>query len=396
MYYYTPLLFTFVLIFSHRHEYGSITRRTLRMKIAFVDLKRQNRLYRKTFSRVFDQTLKDSIFVGGEPVERFEREFARFCEKKYCVGLNSGTDAILFALLAYGIGPGNEVITAPNSYFSPAMMISQTGASPVFVDVDPKSATLDVTKIEKAITKQTRAIMPVHLCGQPSDMDPIVNLARKYDLKIIEDACQAHGAKYKGKIVPVTETGTFSFYPGKNLGSFGDGGALVTDNKKIRDSVLKLRNDGSTKKYVHTQFGYKSRLDTIQAKILLAKLPHLETWNRKRRKAAKLYNKLLSGITQIKRPTEMPYTYHIYHLYMIECKQRNELQKYLQSHGIATVIHYPTPIHLQKPYREQGFHRGMFPVTEERSKKILSLPMFPELRESEIHYVCQTIRSFYS
>lgn len=365
------------------------------MRVAFVDLKRQNKRHWKLFSNVLTQSLRNSLFVGGEPVEHFEREFARFCGKKYCVGLNSGTDAILFALLAYGIGPGDEVITAPNSYFSPAMMISQIGATPIFVDVDPHSATIDVTKIEKAITKRTRAIMPVHLCGQPADMDAILTLSNKYRLAIIEDACQAHGAKYKGKIVPVTETGAFSFYPGKNLGSFGDSGALVTDNKKIHDAVLKLRNDGSTEKYVHTQFGYKSRLDTMQAAILSAKLPHLPGWNEKRRKAAKLYNNLLSKIPQVNIPTQMAYSYHVYHLYMIECEQRDKLQTFLTKNGITTVLHYPTPIHLQEPYRKQGYKAGMFPVTEKRCKIILSLPMFPEITEKEIRFVCQTIRAFY-
>lgn len=366
------------------------------MRVAFVDLKRQNKRYWKTFSNVLIRTLRDSIFVGGEPVERFEREFARFCGKKYCVGLNSGTDAILFALLAYDVGPGDEVITAPNSYFSPAMMISQTGATPIFVDVEAQSATIDVTKIEKAITKKTKAIMPVHLCGQSADMDAVLALADKYRLAIIEDACQAHGAKYKGKIVPVTETGAFSFYPGKNLGSFGDAGALITDNKKVHDAALKLRNDGSTEKYVHTQFGYKSRLDTLQAAILSAKLHLLPQWNEKRRKAAKLYNELLVAIPQVKPPTEIPYGYHVYHLYMIECEKRDKLQNYLTKKGITTVLHYPTPIHLQKPYQEQGYKPGMFPITEKRSKTILSLPMFPELTEKEIRYVCGTISEFYA
>lgn len=365
------------------------------MNVAFVDLKRQNKLYRKIFSRVLLQTLDKSLFVGGEFIERFERDFARFCGKKYCVGLNSGTDAILFALLAYGIGPDDEVITTPNSYFSPAMMISQTGAIPVFVDVDPKSANIDANNIEAAITKKTRAIIPVHLCGQPADMDPIIAIARKHKLIIIEDACQAHGALYKGKRVPITETGAFSFYPGKNLGAFGDAGAIVTDSKKIRDTVLKLRNDGSTEKYIHTQFGYKSRLDTLQASILSVKLPYLKTWNIKRRKAAALYNKLLSSIPQVITPVEMSYSYHIYHLYMIECQRRDSLQKYLASHGVTTVIHYPVPIHLQKPYREKGHKPGMFPVTEKRAKHILSLPMFPEIRTDEITYICKTVQRFY-
>ena len=364
--------------------------------VTFVDLKRQNQIYKKEFLSAIRKVVLDADFILGKPVFDFEKKFAAFCGKKYCVSVNSGTDAILFALLSYGIQPGDEVITAANSYFSPAMMISQIGAKPVFVDVDPHSGNMDVSKLESVITKRTRAIMPVHLAGQSADIDPIIALASKYKLAIIEDACQAHGAKYKGKTVPVTQTGAFSFYPGKNLGAFGDAGAVVTDSKIVRDIALKLRNDGSTVKYVHTQFGYKSRLDTIQAAILLTKLPYLNQWNKKRRAGAKLYNKLLSSIKEIKTPIEMPYAYHIYHLYMIECERRNELQKYLTSKDIGTVIHYPTPVHLQKPYRNQGYKPGTYPVTEKRSKKILSLPMFPQIKESEIRYACKAIRTFYS
>lgn len=366
------------------------------MNIEFVDLKRQNERHWKTFSTVLLQVLRDSLFVGGKRVEQFEEEFARFCGKKYCIGLNSGTDAILFALLAYGIKPGDEVITPANSYFSPAMMISQIGAIPVFVDVDPKSDTIDVSRIEERITKKTRAIMPVDLYGQPADMDPIVVLAKKYNLTIIEDSCQAHGAQYKKHRLPYVETGAFSFYPGKNLGSFGDAGAIVTDNKHVHDTVLKLRNDGSTEKYVHTQFGYKSRLDTIQAAILSAKLPYLSEWNQKRRKAAELYTKLLGPVKQVKTPTEMPYSYHVYHLYVIECEKRDALRTFLSKHGIVTVIHYPIPIHLQTPYQKMGYKKGDFPITEERAKRILSLPIFPEITEKEITFVAKTIKQFFS
>lgn len=366
------------------------------MNISFVDLKRQVRLHKKEFHSAVTRVIDEAVFLGGPVLEKFERDFANFCSKKYCIGLNSGTDALFFALLAYGIKPGDEVITVPNSYFSPAMMISQIGAKPIFVDVDAKSANIDVSEIGPAITKRTRAIMPVHLCGQSADMDPIISLAKKYKLAIIEDACQTHGARYKGKIVPVTETGAFSFYPGKNLGAFGDAGAIVTDNKQIRDTVLKLRNDGSTEKYVHTQFGYKSRLDTIQAAILLKKLPHLKKWNEKRRKAAELYNKLLSPIQEIKTPVEMPYAYHIYHLYMIMCERRDELRNFLAKHGISTVIHYPTPIHLQTPYRKMGFQEGDFPVAERQAKRILSLPIFPEITEKEIKFITRTIGRFFT
>lgn len=363
--------------------------------IPFLDLKRQNKTLKRQLSRAIKNVFNESMFVGGSAVNRFEKEFARFCAKKYCVGINSGTDALFLALLAYNIGPGDEVITAPNSYFSGAAVITNVGATAVFVDVDSISANIDTTKIEKAITKKTKAIIPVHLYGQSADMDPIVALAKKYHLHIIEDCCQAHGAKYKGKIVPYSETGAFSFYPGKNLGAFGDAGAVVTDNSEIADRLLRLRNDGSTKKYIHKSFGYKSRLDTLQAAILSLKLPYLKMWNGHRRRLARLYEKLLKDIPQVTIPKEMPYSYHIYHLYMIQCQNRDGLQDYLVKHDIKTIIHYPTSIHLQKPYRQLGFHAGMFPVTEKRSKMVLSLPMFPELTDQEVTTVCKRIREFY-
>ncbi len=365
------------------------------MDIAFVDLKRQVRLHRKEFLSSITSVIDRASCLGGPILEQFEDEFARFCKKKYCVGLNSGTDALFFALLAYDIRPGDEVITVPNSYFSTAMVINNLGATPIFVDADPVSAQIDTTKIEAAITKRTKAIMPIHLHGQPSDMNPIVNFAKKYNLHIIEDCCQSHGARYKKTILPYTQTGAFSFYPGKNLGAFGDAGALVTDNKVIYERVLRLRNDGSIHKYVHTIFGYKSRLDNIQAAVLSAKLPYLTTWSQKRRQWAALYSSLLTGVKRVKTPTEMPYAYHVYHLYMIECEKRDELREYLKKHGIDTVIHYPTPIHLQPPYKALGYKTGMFPVTEKRAKTILSLPMFAELTQKEVEYICRTIKKFY-
>lgn len=366
------------------------------MNIAFVDLKRQNKHHLREFTKIVHQTLRDAIFVGGKPVEQFEKKFARLCKRTYCVSLNSGTDALWFALMAYGIGPGDEVITVPNTYFSTVQGISNIGATPVFVDVDPVSFTLDVSRVKQAITKKTRAIIPVHLFGQSADMDPIVQLAKQYKLHIIEDCCQAHGAEYKSRVLPYTDTGAFSFYPGKNLGAFGDGGALVTDNKRIRDTVLRLRNDGSTIKYVHTVLGYKSRLDTMQAAILSAKLPYLKSWNEARRRKANLYYRLLRDIPQVRTPKEMPYAKHVYHIYCIEVQKRDALQQYLSQQGIKTVIHYPTPVHLQAAYAKEGYKKGDFPVTEEKAKSILSIPMFPELRESEVRYICNTIKKFYS
>ena len=366
------------------------------MKIDFVDLKRQNKLYKKDLLKPIEKIVDNASFIMGTAVVEFEKQFAAFCDKKYCVGLNSGTDGLLLALLSYGISQGDEVITVPNSYFSTAMVISLIGAKPVFVDIDTKTYNIDVSRIEEKITKKTKAIIPVHLYGQSADMDPIVALAKKYNLIIIEDCCQAHGAKYKQQSLPYTETGAFSFYPGKNLGSFGDGGAVVTNNSKIKEKLEYLRNDGSKKKYEHKIFGYKSRLDTLQAAILSVKLQHLDDFVEKRRKAAHLYSKKLSEIKQITTPYEADYAYHAFHIYAVVCERRDELQKYLLQAQIQTVIHYPTPIHLQTPYRKIGFKEGDFPLTESFSKHVLSLPIFPEIKEEEIDYVCNKIREFYS
>lgn len=366
------------------------------MHIGFVDLERQNRIHRKEFTKALTDILKSASFIGGHPLETFEREFAQACGRKYCIGLNSGTDALWLTLHALGIGPGDEVITTPFTYFSTAMVISTVGAKPVFVDVDYTSRTIDVTKIESAVTKRTRAIIPVHLYGQSADMDPIVKIARKHKLFILEDCCQAVNARYKGKKLPVTGTGAFSFYPGKNLGAFGDGGAVVTDDKKLADRLIRLRNDGSAVKYVHTIFGYKSRLDNIQASILSAKLPYLNEWTNLRRHWANRYRQLLSNLTQIRIPKEMPYARHVYHCYAIECNNRDRLHTHLTRRGIVTVIHYPTPIHLQKPYRDMGYRTGRFPVSEKLCKTVLSLPMFPELTQKEVEYICHTIKKFYA
>lgn len=366
------------------------------MDIAFVDLHRQYKAYKKEVDRAIDKVLTRASFIEGPFVDAFEKEFAKFCNKKYCVSLNSGTDALLLSLLAYGIKPGDEVITTPNSYFSSAMVITNIGAIPVFVDVNSQTGLMEATAIEKAIGKKTKAIMPVHLTGLPADMKAISKLAKKYELMVIEDCAQAHGATIGGRKMPYTGTGAFSFYPGKNLGAYGDAGALVTNDESIANTARHLRNDGSVEKYVHTMFGYKSRLDALQAAVLSVKLKHLDAWTKKRRFLAKRYTELLSNIPQIKKPTGVPYGKGVFHLYQVQAERRDELKEYLKKFGITTIIHYPIPIHLQTPYRKLGYIEGDFPVTEQRAKSILSLPMFPELEESEVSYICQTIRSFYS
>lgn len=364
------------------------------MKIKFVNLVRQNKNLKPQLLKVIDKVITRSEFIMGKGLEKFEEEFALYCNKKYAVGVNSGTDALKLALLAYGVGPGDEVITVPNGYFSDAMVISEIGAIPVFVDINEITYAIDVKKIKEKITPKTKAIIPVHMYGHPADMDEIYKIAKEFGLYIIEDACQAHGAEYKDKKLPYGETGAFSFYPGKNLGCFGDGGILVTDNPKVAQKVRFLRNDGSILKYHHKIIGIKSRLDTIQAEILSLKLPMLDKWNKQRRKHALMYNEKLKNINSIKLPNELDYAKHVYHLYVIETDKRDDLRNFLTMHGVETGVHYPVPIHLQDAYANKGFHVRDFPITESKASRILSLPMFPELTKEEIIYICDVIKKF--
>jgi len=364
------------------------------VNIKFVNLPRQNNQLRMELFPIIKRSISEADFIMGQTLVNFEKRFAKYCNKKYAIGVNSGTDALKLALMAYGFGQGDEVITVPNGYFSTAMVISQIGARAVFVDIDPQTLLIDINNIEKAITKKTRAIIPVHLCGQPVDMAPIIELSKQYKLVVIEDACQAHGAYYKSKKVPYGETGAFSFYPSKNLGCFGDGGALVTNDFAVYKKVLYLRNDGSYKKNIHNTFGLKSRLDTLQAAILNTKLSYLDNWNEKRREHAQQYTKLLSDIKEIKLPKELPNRRHVYHLYVIQYHKRDGLKNYLRKAGVETGIHYPIPIHLQGAYKKENYHKGDFPITEAKSKVILSLPMFPELTKKEIIFITNKIREF--
>lgn len=365
------------------------------MNIKFVDIQRQNNKYRKEFLLAFKRVFDEASYTFGPYMEKFEKSFAKYCGKKYAVGVNSGVDGLKLSLIGYGIKEGDEVITVPNSYFGTSMVISNINAVPVFVDIDPTTYTIDVSKIEKAITKKTKAIIPVHLYGQPAQMDVILAIAKKYNLIVIEDACQAHGSRFNNKTVPFGETGVFSFYPGKNLGGFGDGGIIVTDNANLAQQLLYLRNDGSKEKYIHPMFGHKSRLDTIHASVLLEKLKYLDSWNEMRRKHAQTYTTLLQNIPGVTTPQEVKDAYHVYHIYTIECKDRDKLRSYLLKNGIEVNIHYPIPIHLQEAYKQQGYTAGMFPITEEKAKRILSLPIFPELTEKEIEFVCKKIKDFF-
>jgi len=363
-------------------------------KISLVDLNIQYQTIESEVIEVVNRVLKSCAFILGDDVDAFEVEFAKYCKAKYCVGLDNGTSALELGMRVLNIGVGDEVITPVNSFIASSSAISMTGAIPVWVDCDPKAYNMDPLEIEKKITKKTKAIMPVHLYGQPADMKKILGIAKKYRLHVIEDACQAHGASIAGK--PVGSFGTyaaFSFYPGKNLGAFGDAGALVTNDRHIYETVKKMRDYGQSKKYHHDFIAWNRRLDSLQAAILRVKLRYLDKWNKQRMKNAHMYNKLLKDASVI-TPYHDPITTHVYHLYVIRVNGRDKLQKHLEQKGISTGIHYPIPLHLQKAYRFKGGKKGDFPISEKRVQKILSLPMYPELTEEKIFYIVNTIKKF--
>lgn len=363
------------------------------MNVTLVDLKAQYQDISDELIAAIEKTMRNAQFILGEEVDLFEKEFAQYCGASYCVGVASGTDALHLSLRALGIGPGDEVITAANTFIATAFAISYVGATPVFVDVNPDDFNIDVSLIENAITEKTKAIIPVHLYGQPADMDEIVRLAQRYGFKVIEDACQAHGARYGDQAVgSIGDVGCFSFYPGKNLGAYGDGGSVVTNDPELTEKIRLLRNYGQKVRYIHESVGYNSRLDNMQAAILRVKLRYLEEWNERRRAAAKRYGELLSNRDII--PLEKPGVRHVYHLYVIRHEHRDELIAALGSQGISCGIHYPLPIVQQEPYRCAKMIPNDVPITAQLSKRILSLPMFPELSETQIHTIAQAVNSF--
>ena len=362
------------------------------MKIPFNDLSRQYKSIQKQLSSSLNNVLKSGWFILGKNVEIFEEDFADYVGKKYGIGVATGTDALFLSLLACGIKRDDEVITVSNTAIPTIAAISATGAIPILVDINP-FFTIDTNKIEEKITSRTKAIIPVHLYGQSCQMGPILDIARKHNLFVIEDCAQAHGSEYKRKKLPFGDTGCFSFYPTKNLGAYGDGGMIVTNNAGLAQKLKLLRNYGETKRFTHIIKGYNSRLDEIQAAILRIKLKYLEKWNQKRKKIAQLYDQLLTGI--VFTPQEDKDSKHVYHLYVIKTERRNELQEFLYSKNIGTNIHYPIPVHLQKGYSDLGYKKGEFPKSEKNAKEILSLPIFPELGESEILYICNNIRKFF-
>ena len=362
------------------------------MKIPFNDLTRQYNSIEEKLNKTVKNVLKSGWFILGKNVETFEKEFADYVGKKYGVGVASGTDALFLSLLACGIKRGDEVITVPNTAIPTIAAISAAGAIPVFVDIN-QFYTIDISKIEKKISRKTRAIIPVHLYGQSCQMTPILNMAKKYNISVIEDCAQAHGAEYRGIKVPVGDIGCFSFYPTKNLGAYGDGGMIVTNNEKLFQKLKLLRNYGETVRFTHIIKGYNSRLDEIQAAILRIKLKYLDIWNNQRRKIAKSYNELLEDF--VSTPEEDKDNRHVYHLYVIRTENRDKLKDYLSSKEIGTAIHYPIPAHLQKGYSDLGYKKGKFKTCEKFSKEILSLPLFPELSNKEIEYICSNIKKFF-
>ncbi len=361
--------------------------------IKFVDLKAQYDSIKGDVDRAIQNVLDSSSFILGEQLSNFEKEFAVFCNAKFSVGLNSGTSALHLALAAKGIGKGDEVITTPNTFIATCAAISYTGATPKLADIDEDSYNMDPKKLEKAISKKTKAIIPVHIYGQSAEMNEILEIAKKYSLIVIEDACQAHGVEHHGKRVPVSDIGCFSFYPGKNLGAYGEGGSIVSNDQEFYEKLRALRDHGQVKKHVHKYIGYNYRLEEMQAAILRVKLKHLDTWTEMRRKNASIYNDLLENCEVI-LPVEKNYNKNVYHLYVIRVKNRQKLIEHLNSKGIQTGIHYPTPIHLQEAYAQLGYKKGSFPIAEKYADEILSLPMYPELEEEQIKTVAQRIKEF--
>ncbi|MBU1853238.1 MAG: DegT/DnrJ/EryC1/StrS family aminotransferase [Candidatus Omnitrophica bacterium] len=366
------------------------------MKIDIFTFNRQYEDIKDEIRGPLEEVIKSGQFILGKDVGLFEQAFSAYCNMKYGVGLNSGTDALFLACLACGIGKGDEVIVVPYTYIATLLAISMTGAKPVLVDIDEETYNIDVSKIERKITNKTKAVLPVHLYGHPVDMDPLMKIAEKYNLKVIEDCAQAHGALYKNKKVgSFGDVSCFSFYPTKNLGAFGDAGMALTDSEEIKQRLISLRDYGRKGRYEHVIKGYNSRLDTLQAAILRVKLKHLDEWNEKRRKNAHLYTKLFKekGLDLV-LPYEADYVKHVYHIYVVRIKNREEVVKQLMDKGIRTLIHYPIPIHLQAAYKELGYKKGDFPIAEKCCEEVLTLPMYPELGEQEIRYVVDTFSGF--
>ncbi len=365
------------------------------MKVPFIDLNPQFRLVDSKIEKAFSKVLKSRQFILGSNVVSLEKEIAKRCGVKHAIGVSSGSDALYLVLLACGVGPGDEVITTPFTFFATGGSISRIGAKPVFVDIDPKTFNIDPSQIEKAITKKTKAILPVHIYGLCADLEPIQKIAKKYNLKVVEDAAQSYGAIYKGKNAgSIADAGCLSFYPTKNLGGCGDGGMVLTSDDKIADQIKLYRDYGSRKKYYHEIVGFNCRLDDLQAAVLLIKLQYIERWNKERNQIASRYNALLKNVS-VTVPFVPKNQTHVFHLYTLLVEKRDALREFLTAKGIGTGIYYPVPLHLQECYKELGYQQGDLPVTESVSERMISLPMFNGLTLGAQKHVVAALRLFF-
>jgi dTDP-4-amino-4,6-dideoxygalactose transaminase len=366
------------------------------MNIPFVDLKTQYLGIKQEILKEINDVLDNTAYVCGKKVKKFEEDFAKLHDTKYCIGVSSGTDALHTALHAIGIKPEDEVIIPVNTFIATSEVVSLFFAKPVFIDHNDKSFNIDTGKIEKAITSRTKAIIPVHLYGQPAEMDKITEIAKKHNLFVIEDCSQAHLSTYRGKKAgSMGDIGTFSFYPGKNLGAYGEAGAVVTNNEEFYQKMLRFRQHGSIQKYYHDSEGHNYRMEEIQAAVLNVKLMYIKDWTEKRRNIAEKYSQSFSKISDIITPSCSEYIKAVYHLYVIRVKNRDKLIDFLGEKGIQTALHYPLPLHLQKAYNYLNYQNGDFPIAEKACREILSLPMYPELTEEQIKYVTDSIKSYY-
>ena len=365
----------------------------MHVKVPFLDLKSHHLPMMDEINLAIQEVIESSAFAGGPFVAAFEQDFAAYCDVPYALGVGSGTEALWLSLLACGVGPGDEVITVPSTFMATAEAITYSGARPVFVDVDERTYTMNPEALQSVLTKRTKAIIPVHLFGQPADMDPIVEFAREHGLYVIEDACQAHGAEYKGRRVgALGDTACFSFYPGKNLGAFGEAGAIVTGSAELQEKIRILRDHGQVRKYFHSVVGWNCRMDGIQGAVLRIKLRQLDAANQRRRTHAAHYDAALRGVEGIVTPAQAPSVRHVYHVYALRASNRDEVMKLLADQGIATGIHYPVPVHLQEAYRNLGYEPGAFPIAERCAAEFVSLPMYPELTAMQLEIVIEGVK----
>jgi dTDP-4-amino-4,6-dideoxygalactose transaminase len=366
------------------------------MKVNLLDLNAQYKTIEEEVNKAIKEVLESSTFIMGPNVKKFEEEIADFTGVNYGIAVGNGTDALMIALRALGIGQGDEVITTPFTFFASAETTSVLGATPVFADILPDTLCIDPESIEKCITDKTKAIIPVHIFGQMCDMDRIMDIAKKYNLYVIEDACQAIGAEYKGKRAgSIGHMGTYSFFPTKNLGAYGDAGMIVTNDEELAKTAKLLRAHGSHVKYHHSVIGHNSRLDEIQAAILRVKFKYIENWNNERKSKANIYNDLLKGLDVI-TPVELPENKHVYHMYVVQSYKRDEIINYLKENGVSTGIYYPVPVHLQEVYKSLDYKLGDLPVSEDACNKTFALPLYPEISEEQQRYVVDQVKNFFN